>query len=1003
MTSGKDSDATRGEQHDGAPLMQLRAWFDAVADLPGERREAWIVDNVADPKDRAKLMRLLKIADSDQSILDAPVEDYARDLTSGAVLAEALVGQRIGAFRLVRLLGQGGMAAVFLGAREDADFHQNVAIKLLRRGLYSELEQRLFLRERQVLASLNHPNVARLFDGGLTDAGIPYLVMEYVDGQSITRYAAQHRLDVAARLHLFLTVCRAVEAAHRALIVHRDIKPANILVAADGTVKLLDFGIAKLLEDNVQLGTIGIFTPDYAAPEQLTAQAVTTATDVYSLGVLLHELLLGIRPARIPSVRRPSAHVAADAHRSGEAAAPPDQLRKQLRGDLDNIIVKALAPDPNRRYASAGAFADDIERYLEGQPVVAHEPSRWYRARKFVARHRAGVLTAVVVSAAVLTALGVALWQAEVARRQAEIARKEELQAKEQAQRADAVQEFLVGVFEANTGYQSDPVKARATTAQQLLEIGAQKIDGTMKDAPDAKSNMLNLLAKLDTELGLYDEAAALSRKSIDVAHAAHGPYAIEAFEAQMALALSLHSSSSDEEAKRVLDDAQAALDRNDDHDPRRRGELFLKLAEYYTMRDTALTLDYARKSVDVFELLGPSNVLGDAFTHRARAEHQNGLDDAAIASYQRAVAVERQVNGDASPDLPVYYAELAEIQMQRHRIPEGLDSARKALQTAKAIEDEGQIDVIQCEMRLGRFLADSGQIEEGAALVGSARRKVLALRGPDDGFLTPAILYTSAFLMIRSGRIEEGLKDLDVAIASRRRARPNTLPLAQFLELSATARIELGDFAAAEQSLDESSAIRTKAGQNPPSQIFDVNVIARMGLALAQHQTARAAELATQLSVHAPHSDPLDRQSLFDQLRIAETLAASDDDDAAIALTQSVRHTIETSSLAPYYGAPSSRANYLEGLADLHKSDLRAATPLLQTSLKEQAQTLDPASPQILETEIALAEIFRREGDEAQSRRLCAAAAAIAASHPKLGPQYREPLQRLERSLGHH
>ncbi|HEV7489239.1 MAG TPA: serine/threonine-protein kinase, partial [Rhodanobacteraceae bacterium] len=424
-----------------ATLERLRALFDEAVDLSDAQRAAWIDENVADEKERSALERLLEAADTtDRGFLDTPIGEHASRLTEETGLAENLVGQRIGAFRLVRLLGKGGMAAVFLGAREGNDFRQDVAIKLLRRGLYSEIEQRLFLRERQVLASLNHPNIARLFDGGLTDAGVPYLVMEYVDGKPITHYAKEHALDLSARLDLFLTVCRSVEAAHRALIVHRDIKPSNILVATDGTVKLLDFGIAKLLEENVESATLGVYTPDYAAPEQITAQRVTTATDVYALGVLLHELLLGQRPARV--TKRPSTVVPNTSASTASAAnLASAQLRKRLRGDLDNILLKALAPEPEQRYASAGAFAEDIERHIAGQPVTAHPPSGWYRARKFVTRHKVAVLTTAAFLLAIVAALGVALWQAGVAREQAQAARG-------QAARADATRQFLVGVFD---------------------------------------------------------------------------------------------------------------------------------------------------------------------------------------------------------------------------------------------------------------------------------------------------------------------------------------------------------------------------------------------------------------------------------------------------------------------------------------------------------------------------------------------------------------------------
>ncbi len=462
-------------------------------------REAWIDAHAAGADEGSALRRLLA-ADDGSGFLDTPATEHAAHLVADEITADGLIGQHIGAFRLVRTLGCGGMAAVFLGERVDADFEQHVAIKLLRRGLYSELEQRLFQRERQVLASLDHPNIARLIDGGVTDAGIPYLVMEHVDGVPITQHADEHALEVRARLALFLAVCRTVEAAHRSLIVHRDIKPSNILVEADGTVKLLDFGIAKLIDEDDAGATVGVYTPEYAAPEQVSGAAITTATDVFGLGVLLHELLLGLRPQGNPT-RRPSS-------RSGEAAAQanravralePAQLRKQLRGDLDNILLKALDPEPKRRYASAGALADDIERHLEHRPVVAHPPSRVYRTLKFVQRHRGGVALTSLFVLGVLAALGAALWQAKVARQEAE--------------RANTVRDFVQGIF--------DPVRegvaeGKLPSIRDLVATGADRLAADTQLEPAERIDLTLMFSHLMDDIGdrsrARDLAAAASR-----------------------------------------------------------------------------------------------------------------------------------------------------------------------------------------------------------------------------------------------------------------------------------------------------------------------------------------------------------------------------------------------------------------------------------------------------------------------------------------------------------
>ena len=354
-----------------------------------------------------------------------------------------------------------------------------------------------------MLAALDHPNIAHLIDGGVTAAGIPYLIMEHVDGVPITVHALAHRLDVRRRLKLFLRVCRAVEAAHRSLIVHRDIKPSNILVSADGEVKLLDFGIAKLIDEDDAGATVGVYTPDYAAPEQLSGGTITTATDVYGLGVLLHELLLGLRPDGSPT-RRPSSRVgeiAAAQAGDGALALAPLQLRSVLRGDLDNILLKSLEPEPQRRYPSAGALAEDIERFLDHRPVSAHPPSRLYRAKKFIQRHRGGVVTSALFLLGIFAALAVALWQANVARHE--------------AARANTVRDFIVTVFDAARAHL--PREQRPTPEALVEQAQRQLAAATNLDAA-TRSDVLRTLGEVNLSLSNFARAEAMFTEARDLA-----------------------------------------------------------------------------------------------------------------------------------------------------------------------------------------------------------------------------------------------------------------------------------------------------------------------------------------------------------------------------------------------------------------------------------------------------------------------------------------------------
>jgi eukaryotic-like serine/threonine-protein kinase len=340
----------------------------------------------------------------------------------------------IGPYRVLRRIGQGGMGAVYLAERDGAEFKQQVAIKLVKRGMDTEFVLRRFRNERQILAALNHPNIARLLDGGTTADGRPYFVMEYIAGKPITEYADEHRLSTVERLRLFQEVCAAIHYAHQNLVIHRDIKPSNILVTADGTPKLLDFGIAKLLNPELAAQTIEatavairLMTPEYASPEQVKGEAITTASDIYSLGVLLYELLTGHRPYRLGSraphevarvvceeePQRPSTAVRrVETYPTAGGTATitvtpdtvsrtrdgnPEKLRRRLAGDLDNIVLMAMRKEPQRRYASVDQFANDIRRHLEGRPVIARHDTMTYRAAKFIRRHKAGVMAALLI------------------------------------------------------------------------------------------------------------------------------------------------------------------------------------------------------------------------------------------------------------------------------------------------------------------------------------------------------------------------------------------------------------------------------------------------------------------------------------------------------------------------------------------------------------------------------------------------------------------------------
>ena len=431
-----------------------------------------------DPELRAEVESLLRQAGSAQDFLASPPLAMAAAIVAeskpGAADANA-AGRRVGAYRLIREIGRGGMSRVYLAERADGQFEQRVAVKLVRPGLDSELDQARFRVERQILAGLNHPDIARLFDGGVDGDGSPYLVLEYVEGKPINVHCEEHTLTSTERLRLFLPVLEAVQYAHRNLVVHRDLKPSNILVTADGEVKLLDFGLAKLLEpaaNDESLTQTGQrwMTPEYAAPEQVRADPVTTATDIYQLGAVLYELLTGTPPfgRRVRGLHELEDAIMHDAPRAPSAASA---ARKELRGDVDAIVLQALRKEPERRYASAAAFRDDIERFLNGQPVRARPDTALYRVRKFVRRNA-------IVSAA--TALAVVTLVAATAlsvsgMRQARQERDHAEQALRRSHASVAFENLLFKLL---------PAGGTPITYDQLIARGRQVLDRQYRGDP---------------------------------------------------------------------------------------------------------------------------------------------------------------------------------------------------------------------------------------------------------------------------------------------------------------------------------------------------------------------------------------------------------------------------------------------------------------------------------------------------------------------------------------
>jgi serine/threonine-protein kinase len=421
---------------------------------------------------------------------------------------DSAVGRGVGPSRIVRQLARGGMGVVYLAERADGQFEQRVALKLIRKGIDSAAIHRRFLAERQILARLNHPHIARLLDGGVSAQGQPYFAIEYVEGTTIVQHCEAQGLGVDERLGLFLDVCDAVRYAHQNLVVHRDLKPSNILVTADGQAKLLDFGIAKLLDrdhDETESG-VRVMTPEYAAPEQVRGDPVTTATDVYALGAVLYELLAGQRMHRFER-RSPTEMVRTVLFKQPQppSSVAPAARRGRLRGDLDAIVLAAVRKERDERYPAVEQLAGDVQRYLDRMPVSARSDGLGYRAAKFVRRHRLTVAASGAIALSLLAAVAGMVWQARAAAERARAASAE-------AATGRAVRTALVQLFEA-----PDPGRPRGheLSARELLDRDGPALDTALAGRPEARADLLALLAAAHRSLGDYARADTLLAEAV--------------------------------------------------------------------------------------------------------------------------------------------------------------------------------------------------------------------------------------------------------------------------------------------------------------------------------------------------------------------------------------------------------------------------------------------------------------------------------------------------------
>jgi serine/threonine protein kinase/tetratricopeptide (TPR) repeat protein len=782
---------------------------------PGQRPEALAA--IADEAMRETVKRLLRAADAPDSPF-GPDGDWSVRLWQG--LADDVAqrespiapGAMVGPYRILEEIGRGGMAIVYRADRIDGEFNREVAVKLLKLGIDTEEVVRRFEQERQILADLDHPNIARLLDAGHTADRRPYFVMELVEGQPIDRYCDERQLSVEERLELFCVVAGAVEHAHQNLVVHRDLKPSNILVTTGGEVKLLDFGVAGLLDVDAGAATpvtrtlMRLMTPEYASPEQVRGERAATASDVYQLGLLLYELLTGHRAYTIATgapgefertvceqmPTRPSTAVgqpqrprlASDATRTaatdiGRARrSSTARLQRRLRGDLDNIVLKALRKEPERRYGSADRLAQDIRRHLGGMPVAARADTWMYRGHKFLRRHAVGVGVALLLLVLAAGMIGFHTVRIQSERDRAQV----------EAAKAQQVSRFLTGLFRS-----ADPREARGTelTARELLDRGVEQVDRELAALPDVQTDMLHVLGRTYLELGAYEPADRLLTRALDLHR--RQPASEQRTTARILgdLGELRHAQGEHQRARVLLEEAVALFERSPGDESsefasvlRALGHLlYREFGEHDNSRvmlERALAIQ-ERASGEHSDAVAPIlHSLGDVF-------FEIGDLDRAETVYQRAVSIHDELGAD-HPAAGSALISLAFIRLEQGKT-DGLEAMyRRGFANLEKAYGPTHKRVAAALNNLGHLLTEAGRIDEAIEIL----QRALEVRTEAVGANHPDIAYPLASLgdaHFAGGRFSQARDYYRRSLAARE-AEPG---LRRFDPLQVHAHVKLG------------------------------------------------------------------------------------------------------------------------------------------------------------------------------------------------------------------
>jgi serine/threonine protein kinase/tetratricopeptide (TPR) repeat protein len=813
----------------------IDAAFDAALRLPQPQRESFLKRNYADdPELIREVTALLAARGAAADRIGESVTGFARPLLAALAYEDDIdddpaISDRVGAYRILHEIGRGGMGRVYLAERADEEYRQRVAIKLVKRGMDTDEVLHRFRFERQVLATLQHPNIGRLLDGGATPDGRPYLVMEYVEGTSITRYCDDHRLDLDARLDLFDVVCDAVQHAHERLIVHRDLKPSNILVDPHGQLKLLDFGIAKLLADEPAIDSprtrtgLRVLTPGYAAPEQIAGAAVTVATDVYSLGVLLYELLAGTRPfdatrldpgERTETIPPSAAARGAGSGRGGASAADPrdiaalrgtslERLTARLRGDLDTIVLKAMDTEHDQRYPNVRELADDIDRHRAGLPIRARPISAIQRAVKFTRRNRVMVTAAAAVTLSLTGGLGAAVWQGSRAAIERDIAQAERAMAEQSAA-------FLESLFAAADPGASGPERRDTLRIRALLELGAAQADRELADRPLLQARMQRMIGRSLRSLGAPEAALALIERALNTQRGLLAPTDPELAITLTDLGSAYQSLGQPTEAGRRYDEALAIRQAMAPGDPREIANALASLASSLqdaerfdtaaVLYDTVLAMHRRLPRVDTSALAG-------ALQGRMVLASRLGDLPTSVALAREVLALQRSRLGDAHPTVAGEMNNLAFLLNRTGAHAEAESMYRQVLEILRGSFGPAHPNVGTTLDNLAMAVARLDRLEEADTL----HRQALEITRAALGERHPAVavqLSNHADLLVRLDRYAEAEEEYVQALAINREAAPGQSAVGVVTSKLGHLRCLQGDASDGERLLDDAISI---------------------------------------------------------------------------------------------------------------------------------------------------------------------------------------------------